>query len=211
LTRIAPVAIAVSIGSMAARGFAGGSAPITLPPATPPWPPWFIQLNLSPTVSPIFSWFAVLSGGFGLVAGLVALRQGWRPSPRRLMAGSAIAVVILTVVPPVASGAQSICDESRTDSVGQRPSKRNSKSIPRRSGIEIWPTRHPDRGCRFQTSRGLARPHCFLAESVERARLPDNRPSARSTGSFRYHKSTASSSIVVGQSLDAVPPNGRRS
>ena len=104
LTRIAPVAIAVSIGSMAARGFAGGSAPITLPPATPPWPPWFIQLNLSPTVSPIFSWFAVLSGGFGLVAGLVALRQGWRPSPRRLMAGSAIAVVILTVVPPVASG-----------------------------------------------------------------------------------------------------------
>jgi hypothetical protein len=104
LTRVAQVAIAISIGSMIARGLAGGSAPMTLPPATPPWPPWFIQLNLSPAVSPIFSWLAVLSGGFGLVAGLVAVRQGWRPSPRRLMAVSAIAVVILTVVPPVASG-----------------------------------------------------------------------------------------------------------
>jgi hypothetical protein len=104
LTRIAPAGMAVSIVSMIARGFAGGSVPITLPPATPPWPPWFIQLNLSPATSPIFSWLAVLSGGFGLAAGLVAVRQGWRPSPRRLMAGSAIAVIILTVLPPVASG-----------------------------------------------------------------------------------------------------------
>jgi hypothetical protein len=104
LARMAPVALVVSIGLMVARGLAGGSGELKVPPVTSPWPPWFIQLNLSPAVSPLFSWLAVLSGGFGLAAGLVAVRQGWRPSPRRLIAGSAIAVVMLTVVPPLGTG-----------------------------------------------------------------------------------------------------------
>jgi hypothetical protein len=48
-------------------------------------------------------WIAVLLSATGLVAGLIALRQGWRPSHKRLIAGSVIAVLALMVIPPVSS------------------------------------------------------------------------------------------------------------
>ena len=104
MARISLTGIIASVGLMVARGFAGPSAPMTLPSAAPPWPPWYIQTHLSPILSPIFSWMAVLLGGCGLAAGLVAVQRGWRPSARWLILGSGIAVITLTVVPPVASG-----------------------------------------------------------------------------------------------------------
>jgi hypothetical protein len=48
-------------------------------------------------------WIAVLLGATGLLAGLIAMRQGWRPSHKRLIAGSVVSVLALMVVPPVSS------------------------------------------------------------------------------------------------------------
>ena len=102
--RIAVTAIAASIVIMVIRGAAGPAKPLPIFTAAPPWPPWFAQFHLAPAVAPIMPWIAVLLGGTGLVAALIAMRQGWRPSHKRLIAGSVIAVFALMVTPPVASG-----------------------------------------------------------------------------------------------------------
>lgn len=44
---------------------------------------------------------ALAAGGVGLFLGLRALRAGWRPSPARLLAGAAIAVLVLLIGPPL--------------------------------------------------------------------------------------------------------------
>jgi len=69
----------------------------------PPWPPWFVRVPVSPVAVSAVLWLAVLLGGVGLAAGLAAVRQGWRPRPRRLILGSVVAVVALMVIPPVGS------------------------------------------------------------------------------------------------------------
>ncbi|HTU74654.1 MAG TPA: hypothetical protein VMG38_14155, partial [Trebonia sp.] len=102
--RIAVAAITASIVVMVARGALGPARPLPVFPAAPPWPPWFAQVHLAPSVAPVLPWVAVLLSAAGLAAGLIAIRQGWRPSHRRLIAGSVLAVLALMVVPPVASG-----------------------------------------------------------------------------------------------------------
>jgi hypothetical protein len=89
---------------MVIRGAVGPAKPLPIFTAAPPWPPWFVQIHLSPALAPIIPWIAVLLGATGLAAGLIAIRQGWRPSHKRLIAGSVVAVFALMVVPPVASG-----------------------------------------------------------------------------------------------------------
>jgi hypothetical protein len=44
---------------------------------------------------------ALILGGLGLWLGLRAVRAGWRPSPRRLLAGAALAVLVLLIGPPL--------------------------------------------------------------------------------------------------------------
>jgi hypothetical protein len=46
-------------------------------------------------------WTAMISGTLGIAAGLVAVRQGWRPSPRRLVGGGVLAVAMLVLAPPM--------------------------------------------------------------------------------------------------------------
>jgi len=89
---------------MVLRGAAGPAKPLPIFTAAPPWPPWFAQLHLAPAVVPIMPWIAVLLGATGLVAALIAVRQGWRPSHKRLIAGSVIAVLALMLIPPAGSG-----------------------------------------------------------------------------------------------------------
>ena len=102
--RIAVTAITASIVLMVIAGAVGPAKPLPIFPAAPPSPTWFVQIHLAPAVAPIMPWIAVLLGATGLVAGLIAMRRGWRPSHKRLIAGSVIAVLALMVVPPVASG-----------------------------------------------------------------------------------------------------------
>ncbi len=49
-------------------------------------------------------WAAALTGGTGVALGLLAARRGWRPRPRLLIIGSAVAVVAFTLTAPMGSG-----------------------------------------------------------------------------------------------------------
>src|SRR5215468_10563640 len=48
-------------------------------------------------------WLAAATGGAGVLAGLAAVRRGWRPRPGLVLAGCAAAAVVFVFVPPAAS------------------------------------------------------------------------------------------------------------
>ena len=100
---LAVAAIAASIALMIAVAVAGPSAAVPAFSAASGWPPYFATLSPSPALVSFATWIAVISGGAGLVAGLIAVRRGWRPRARNLIIGSVVAVVALTLVPPVGS------------------------------------------------------------------------------------------------------------
>lgn len=101
--RIAVTAITAGIVLMVISGALGPSKPLLVYPAAPPWPVWFVQVHLASALVPVMPWIAVLLSAIGLAAGLIAIRQGWRPSHRRLIAGSVLAVLALMVVPPISA------------------------------------------------------------------------------------------------------------
>jgi hypothetical protein len=103
LVRAALGAIGLSVALMALVGLAGPSAAVPGVRPAPGWPPYFGHLALSPAAVSLLTWLMVLMGGAGLAAALVAAARGWRPRPRYLIAGSVVAVVALTLVPPVGS------------------------------------------------------------------------------------------------------------
>jgi hypothetical protein len=103
LARAAIALLGASIAATAAIGALGPSAAVPAFRSAAPWPPWFTAANPSPTLVAVILWAAVVFGGAGLAAGLVAARRGWRPRPGRLIAGSAIAVLALMVIPPLGS------------------------------------------------------------------------------------------------------------
>ncbi len=103
VSRIAVAATGASVVMIATVGALGPSAAVPGFPPAAPWPPWFVRAGPSPALVSVVLWAAVLLGGSGLVAGLVAVRWGWRPRPGRLIAGSLAAVVALAVIPPVGS------------------------------------------------------------------------------------------------------------
>jgi len=88
---------------MVISGALGPGNPLLVYPAAPPWPVWFVQVHLATSLRPILPWIAVLLSATGLAAGLISIRQGWRPNPKHLIAGSVIAVSALTVIPPVSA------------------------------------------------------------------------------------------------------------
>jgi len=101
--RAAITATGISIAAIAAIGALGPSAAVPEFGSAAPWPPWFATADPSPTLVSVILWAAVLLGGAGLSAGLLAVRWGWRPRPGRLIAGSVVAVLALLVIPPVGS------------------------------------------------------------------------------------------------------------
>ncbi len=103
LARAALAAIGVSVALMVLIGLAGPSAAVPVFPSGSGWPPYFGHLAPSSIGVSFLTWLMVIIGGAGLGAGLVAVRRGWRPRPRHLITGSVVAVVALTLVPPVGS------------------------------------------------------------------------------------------------------------
>jgi hypothetical protein len=95
--------LAASVALMIVIGVLGPSAAVVRFPPQPPWPPWFLHVHPSIALISTLMWLAVLSGAAGLAAGLIAVRLGWRPRPRRLIAASAVAVIALMVIPPMGS------------------------------------------------------------------------------------------------------------
>jgi hypothetical protein len=103
LGRAGLAAIGVSVACMAAVGALGPSAAVAAFPAASPWPPWFTAARPSPQLAGVLIWLALLAGSGGLAAALAAIGHGWRPRPRYLIAGSVLAVLGLTVLPPMGS------------------------------------------------------------------------------------------------------------
>jgi hypothetical protein len=103
LGRSALAAICLSLALIIAVGLEGRSAAVSALPSAGGWPPYFFNARIAPAWTSLQIWAAVLPGGLGLTAGLIAVRRGWRPRPRLLVIGSVIAVTVLTVLPPIGS------------------------------------------------------------------------------------------------------------
>ncbi len=103
LAGLAVISLAASAAAMVAIGLAGPSLAVPHFTASHPWPPYFGSAHLPDVAATALAYVALGLGGLGLTAGLVAVRRGWRPRPRPLIIGSLLAVVALTLLPPVGS------------------------------------------------------------------------------------------------------------
>jgi hypothetical protein len=75
--------------------------PIVLPAGGAPWD--LQSGHISAGVATVALWIALVAGMGGVMAGLVAVQRGARPSLRALLIAAAIAVIALTVLPPAGS------------------------------------------------------------------------------------------------------------
>jgi Glycosyltransferase family 87 len=103
MARTAVAATGMSIVLAVALAVAGRPGGAAFAPA-PPWPPWFFHAHPAPALWSAALWLAELGGAAGLALGLAAVRRGWRPRARKLIAGSVVAVCALALVPPVDNG-----------------------------------------------------------------------------------------------------------
>ncbi len=75
--------------------------PLPLPAIGPPW--GLVGVQVQPAAITVALWLSAVVGGAAVAAGLVAVHRGVRPSIRLLVTVAVIAVVVLTVLPPVGS------------------------------------------------------------------------------------------------------------
>jgi hypothetical protein len=67
-------------------------------------------------------WFATLAGAGGVLAGLAAVRRGWRPNPRLVLAACVAATVLYVMVAPAASvDVQNYAEYGRMVVLGHNP------------------------------------------------------------------------------------------
>jgi hypothetical protein len=95
--------IGLSVAILVGVGAAGPSAATVRVHHAGAWPPWFASLHLTDLTVTAALWVALLLGAAGVAAGLVAVRRGWRPPVRWLVAGAVVAAIALAVVPAVGS------------------------------------------------------------------------------------------------------------
>ncbi|MGD0063879.1 MAG: hypothetical protein ABSB76_10610 [Streptosporangiaceae bacterium] len=93
----------LSVAILVGVGAAGPSAATVLVHRAGAWPPWFVSAHLTDLTVTAALWLALWLGGIGVAAGLIAVRRGWRPPARWLIAGALVAVIALAVVPAVGS------------------------------------------------------------------------------------------------------------
>lgn len=93
---------AVSLGLILSVGLLGGSAAVV--PLGPGRWPFDADAHPSPWLVSMLLLAAVLLGAGSVGLGWRALRRGWAPDPRRLLAAAVVAVGLIALVPPVAAG-----------------------------------------------------------------------------------------------------------
>ncbi len=122
MTRAATALVGLTVALMLAVAVQGPSAAVPWLPAAGGWPSWFGHTRPPEVEVTLFIWLSVLTGGAGTTLGLLAVRHGWRPRPRRLIAASAVAVIAFMVTPPI--GSTDILDYvvyGRTAAIGVSP------------------------------------------------------------------------------------------
>jgi glycosyl transferase family 87 len=101
--RLALGLVGVSVGLVLAVGLLGPSvAQVPLGPRRP-HPPYSLFLHGSPWLVTGLVGAALVAGVAALLLGLHALRRGWSPDPRRLLAGALVAVAVLMLAVPTGS------------------------------------------------------------------------------------------------------------
>jgi len=107
LTRLAAITTltfgGLSVAILVGVAAAGPSAATVRVRRAGAWPPWFASWHPTDVTVTVALWVALLLGAAAVAAGLVAVRRGWRPSARWLVAGALVAVIALAVVPPAGS------------------------------------------------------------------------------------------------------------
>ena len=99
----AVLCIGLSVAILVTVGAAGSSAATVTVDHAGRWPPWFGSAHPSALTVTAALWMALLLGVAGVATGLAAIRRGWRPAARWLIAGSLVAAIALAVVPAVGS------------------------------------------------------------------------------------------------------------
>ncbi len=87
---------------------AGPSLAVVNMPKPAAGPPFWLWLHPSDALVTFALWAAAAVGGAGVIAGLVAVARGARPSVRGILAFSFLAVTVLTVLP--AAGSTDVLD-----------------------------------------------------------------------------------------------------
>lgn len=93
--------IGVSVGLMAYVAALGPSA--AAPLVDRGRPPWWIGTHPSGVLVTVLLWSALIVGAVSVCAGLAAVRGGWRPRIRPLLAGGLLACLVLVATPAVGS------------------------------------------------------------------------------------------------------------
>ncbi|MFI9273258.1 hypothetical protein ACIGXM_21420 [Kitasatospora sp. NPDC052896] len=94
-------ACAVCLVLMVALGLLGPSAVEPVFGAAGVLPPWFAHAHPSDLLVWVLVAVVLAAGTAAVAGGLVAVRRGWAPRPKRLLAGGAVAVAALLLVPPL--------------------------------------------------------------------------------------------------------------
>ncbi|HEY8202438.1 MAG TPA: hypothetical protein VII47_13920, partial [Actinomycetota bacterium] len=94
---------AASLGLVLLTGALGRSVSESPIPHGSGWPPWSAAVRPHPWVPMILLLGAVAAGAATVGLGLRALRRGWQPSVRALVAAGSIATGALLLVPPLGS------------------------------------------------------------------------------------------------------------
>lgn len=112
LTRVltwgAAISISLSVLVMIVVSAAGPSLAVVNMPKPAAGPPFWLWLHPSDALVTFALWAAAAVGGAGVIAGLVAVARGARPSVRGILAFSFLAVTVLTVLP--AAGSTDVLD-----------------------------------------------------------------------------------------------------
>ncbi len=112
----------MSILLIAAVAAAGPSAVVWPIGRTWPMPPWWFSLHPSDLSAVGAIYLAAILGAAGVGCGLLAVRRGARPSIRAMLAGAAVAVAVLTVLPPAGStDSVSYATYGRIADIGHNP------------------------------------------------------------------------------------------
>jgi len=111
---------AVSIAVFAALSASGDQAIVA--PIGPGGPYISLHHAVTPWLMKAACWLAAAAGGAGVLAGLAAVRRGWRPRPGLILAACAVATVVLVFVPPAASvDVQNYAEYGRIVVLGHNP------------------------------------------------------------------------------------------
>jgi hypothetical protein len=110
----------LSIVVFAALSASGDRAMVA--PIGPAGPFADLHYRLAPVLVKAACWLAAGCGGVGVIAGLAAVRRGWRPRPGLVLAACAAATVVFVFVPPAASvDVQNYAEYGRIVVLGRNP------------------------------------------------------------------------------------------